>query len=129
EAALVLFLIGLMMTVAIPALVAALSRSRVVAAGRELEQEMARLRSVAIASGGSVAMRLAWSAGRYGYSFFRDGDGDAIRAEAIAISGAGSARAAPRRKPEDPRRPADRKGPAEWRGAPRSGGAGDPGGR
>jgi len=73
-----------MMTVAIPALVAALSRSRVVAAGRELEQEMARLRSVAIASGGSVAMRLAWSEGRYVYSFFRDGDGDGIRADDIA---------------------------------------------
>ncbi len=73
------------MTVAgTPSLLAALSRARVGAAARELEQEMARLRSTAIASGSRAAMRLTWEAGRYVYAFYVDGDGDGVRAEDIA---------------------------------------------
>ncbi len=60
-------LIGLLAAVATPALFAALSRERVVTAARELEQEMARLRSEAIASKRDVA----------------DGDGDGVRSDDI----------------------------------------------
>lgn len=54
------------------------------AAARELEQEMARLRSEAIASRRSVAMRLTWSQGRYLYAFYADGDGDGVLSADIA---------------------------------------------
>jgi len=47
----------------------------VVTAARELEQEMARLRSDAIASRRDVAMRLSWSTGRYAYAFTRTATG------------------------------------------------------
>jgi len=73
-----------MTAAAAPALFAALSRARVVAAARALEQEMARLRSEAITGGASLAMRLTWSSGRYLYAFYRDGDGDGVRADDIA---------------------------------------------
>jgi len=84
EAALVLFLVALLVAATTPALVAALSRGRVAAAARELAQEMARLRSEAIVSRRNAAMRLTWSQGRYVYAFFADGDGDGVRAEDIA---------------------------------------------
>jgi len=84
EAALVLLLIGLCAAVSTPALLAALSRGRVVTAARELSQDMARLRSDAIASRRSVAMRLTWSQGRYVYAFYADGDGDGVRSDDIA---------------------------------------------
>ena len=67
-----------------PALLAALSRGRVAAAARDLQQELARLRSNAIASHRSVAMRLTWSQGRYVYAFYADGDGDGVRSDDIA---------------------------------------------
>ncbi len=54
------------------------------AAARELAQEMARLRSEAIVSRRDVAMRLTWSAGRYVYAFYADGDGDGVRSDDIA---------------------------------------------
>ena len=69
---------------AAPALFAALSRGRVTAAARDIEQEMTRLRSEAIASHRSVAMRLTWSGGRYVYAFYADGDGDGVRADDVA---------------------------------------------
>jgi Tfp pilus assembly protein FimT len=72
------------LSAAAPALFAALSRSRVTTAARELGQEMARLRSEAIVSRRSVAMRLTWSRGRYAYAFFADGDGDGVRSDDIA---------------------------------------------
>jgi len=74
---------GLFAIFAGPALFAALSRGRVTAAARELGQEMARLRSEAIASRRDVAMRLNWSEGRYVYSFYADGDGDGVRSDDI----------------------------------------------
>jgi type II secretion system GspH-like protein len=74
---------GLLAAAAAPALFAALSRERVVTAARELEQEMARLRSEAIASRRNVAMRLTWSGGRYAYAFYADGDGDGVRSDDI----------------------------------------------
>lgn len=76
-------LLGLLAAAATPALFAALSRERVVTAARELEQEMARLRSEAIASRRDVAMRLSWSLGRYSYAFYADGDGDGVRSDDI----------------------------------------------
>jgi len=79
-----LFILGLLLAASAPALFAALSRSRVTAAARELGQEMARLRSEAIVSRRKVAMRLTWSAGRYAYAFYADGDGDGVRADDIA---------------------------------------------
>ena len=75
---------GLFAVVATPALFAALSRGRVVAAARDLGQEMARLRSEAIAARRDVAMRLTWSEGRYVYAFYADGDGDGVRSDDIA---------------------------------------------
>ncbi len=45
---------------------------------------MARLRSTAIATGSSVAIRLTWNAGRYQYADFTDGDGDGVRSDDIA---------------------------------------------
>jgi hypothetical protein len=45
---------------------------------------MARLRSEAITSRRDVAMRLTWSAGRYVYAFYADGDGDGVRSDDIA---------------------------------------------
>jgi hypothetical protein len=84
EAALVLFIIGLMAAATTPALLAALSRGRVTTAARELGQELARLRSEAIVSRRNVAMRLTWSRGRYVYAFYADGDGDGVRADDIA---------------------------------------------
>ncbi len=45
---------------------------------------MARLRSEAIASRRSVAMRLTWSQGRYLYAFYADGDGDGVLSPDIA---------------------------------------------
>jgi Tfp pilus assembly protein FimT len=86
---------GLLAAVATPALFAALSRGRVLAAARELGQEMARLRSEAIASRRDVAMRLVWSEGRYVYAFYADGDGDGVRADDIA-SGRDPALGSPR---------------------------------
>ena len=77
-------MIGLFAAVSTPALLAALSRGRVVTAARELSQDMARLRSDAIASRRSVAMRLTWSQGRYVYAFYADGDGDGVRSDDIA---------------------------------------------
>jgi hypothetical protein len=56
----------------------------VTAAARELAQEMARLRSEAIASRRNVAMRLTWTEGRYVYAFYADGDGDGVRSDDIA---------------------------------------------
>ncbi|HKB07492.1 MAG TPA: hypothetical protein VKF61_04335, partial [Candidatus Polarisedimenticolia bacterium] len=79
-----MFILGLLLAASAPALFAALSRSRVTAAARELGQEMARLRSEAIVSRRKVAMRLTWSAGRYAYAFYADGDGDGVRADDIA---------------------------------------------
>src|SRR5437867_2637992 len=84
EAALALVLLGLVLAAATPALFAALSRGRVAAAARDLEQQMARLRSEAIASHHDVAMRLTWSGGRYQYAFYADGDGDGVRSNDIA---------------------------------------------
>jgi len=84
ETVLALFLLGLLAAAATPALFAALSRGRVTAAARELGQEMARLRSEAIASRRDVAMRLTWSGGRYVYAFYADGDGDGVRSDDIA---------------------------------------------
>jgi len=84
EAALVLFIMGLLAAATTPALLAALSRGRVTAAARELGQEMARLRSEAIVSRRSVAMRLTWSQGRYVFAFYADGDGDGVRSDDIA---------------------------------------------
>src|SRR6266704_676017 len=84
EATLALFLLGLLAAVATPALFAALSRGRVTVAARDLGQEMARLRSEAIASRRDVAMRLTWSGGRYRYAFYADGDGDGVRSDDIA---------------------------------------------
>jgi Tfp pilus assembly protein FimT len=84
EAALALLILGLLLAASGPALFAALSRGRVSAAARELGQEMARLRSEAIASRRKVAMRLTWSAGHYAYAFYADGDGDGVRADDIA---------------------------------------------
>lgn len=54
-----------------------------ITAARELEQEMARLRSEAIVSRRNVAMRLTWSQGRYLYAFYADGDGDGVRSADI----------------------------------------------
>ncbi len=81
---LALALFGIMMAVTTPSLLAALSRARVATAARELEQEMARLRSEAIASGVSTAIRLTWSSGHYVYAFYRDGDSDGVRGDDIA---------------------------------------------
>lgn len=77
-------ILGLCAAAAAPALFAALSRGRVTAAARELAQEMARLRSEAIASRRNVAMRLTWSQGRYRYAFYADGDGDGVRSDDVA---------------------------------------------
>jgi len=74
----------MLVAVATPALHAALSRGRVVAAARDLEQDMARLRSEAIAGRRDVAIRVRWSGGRYVYAFYADGDGDGIRSDDIA---------------------------------------------
>jgi len=71
-------------TAATPSLLAALSRGRAAAAARDLAGEMARLRSEAIASRRAVALRLVWSSGHYRYAFYRDGDGDGVRADDIA---------------------------------------------
>jgi len=84
EAALVLALLGLVVAVSSPALFAALSRARVIAAGRELEQDMARLRAVAVATGRTQALRLTWADGGYSFGFYADGDGDGIRADDLA---------------------------------------------
>jgi len=73
-----------MLAAASPALFAALSRGRVTTAARELGQEMARLRSEAIAARRDVAIRLNWSGGRYVYAFYADGDGDGVRSDDIA---------------------------------------------
>jgi len=83
EAALALLLLGLLAAAATPALFAALSRGRVAAAARDLQQEMARIRSEAIASHRSVGLRLTWSGGRYLYAFYADGDGDGVRSDDV----------------------------------------------
>lgn len=82
---------------------AALTRGRVTAAARELGQEMARLRSDAIASRRIVAMRLSWIAGRYVFAFYADGDGDGVRSDDIASG-------------RDPRIGADRDLPSRYEG-------------
>ncbi|PYT17436.1 MAG: hypothetical protein DMF51_02465 [Acidobacteria bacterium] len=84
DVSLALLLLGLFAVASAPALLAALSRGRVAAAARDLQQELARLRSEAIASHRSVAMRLTWSGGRYLYAFYADGDGDGVRADDVA---------------------------------------------
>ena len=84
EAALALVILALLTAASTPALFAALSRRRVMAAARELEQEMARLRSEAIVSRRDVALRLTWSGGHYAYSFYADGNGDGVRSADIA---------------------------------------------
>lgn len=84
EAVLALALLGLLLLVSLPALASGLSRGRVAMAAREMAGEMARLRSDAIASRRRVAMRLAWSGGRYMYAFYADGDGDGVRSDDIA---------------------------------------------
>ena len=71
------------MTAAAPSLLAALSRARVAAAARDLEQQMARLRSAAIAERCDLAIRLTWSGGHYRFATYRDGDADGVRAEDI----------------------------------------------
>jgi len=83
EAALALLLLGLLAAAATPALFAALSRGRVAAAARDLQQEMARIRSEAIASHRSVGLRLTWSGGRYLYALYADGDGDGVRSDDV----------------------------------------------
>jgi Tfp pilus assembly protein FimT len=84
EAALALALLGLLLAVSLPALASGLSRGRVATAAREMAGEMARLRSEAIAERRRVALRIAWSDGRYVYSVYADGDGDGVRSDDIA---------------------------------------------
>jgi hypothetical protein len=84
EAALLLALLGMMMTASAPALLAALSRARVAAAARALAGEMAGLRAAAIATQRVLALRLTRSPAGYAYAFYADGDGDGVRARDIA---------------------------------------------
>jgi hypothetical protein len=84
EAVLALALMALLLTASLPALASGLSRGRVAAAAREMAGEMARLRSEAIATRRRVALRIAWSGGRYVYTFHADGDGDGVRSDDIA---------------------------------------------
>ena len=73
-----------MLAASAPALAAALSRGRVIAAAHEMAGEMARLRAEAIASRRRLAMRFTRTSGRYVYAFYADGDGDGVRADDIA---------------------------------------------
>ncbi len=75
---------GIFMAVAAPSLLASLSRSRVVAAARDLEQLLAHLRSAAISERCDMALRLTWSGGHYTFATYRDGDADGVRADDIA---------------------------------------------
>lgn len=84
EAALATALLGLLLLVSLPALASGLWRGRVATAAREMAGEMARLRSEAIATRRRVALRVAWSGGRYLYSYYADGDGDGVRSDDIA---------------------------------------------
>lgn len=84
EALLALAILGLFLTVSMPAFGAALSRARVAAAAREMAGEMARLRSEAIASRRSVGLRFSAAGGRREFTVYADGDGDGIRADDIA---------------------------------------------
>jgi len=84
EALLALAILGLFLTVSVPAFGAALSRARVAAAAREMASEMARLRSDAIAMRRGVGLRFSTAGGRRQYAVYADGDGDGIRADDIA---------------------------------------------
>jgi Tfp pilus assembly protein FimT len=84
EALLALAILGLFLTISMPAFGAALSRARVAAAARDMASEMARLRAEAIASRRSVGLRFSMAGGRRRFAVYADGDGDGIRADDIA---------------------------------------------
>ena len=84
EAVLAMAVLGLLLTVSLPALASGLSRGRVATAAREMAGELARLRSEAIASRRRVALRILRSGGRYVYAVYADGDGDGVRSDDIA---------------------------------------------
>lgn len=84
EAALVLMLLGLFVTVSAPLGAQALSRARVVAATAEMGQTFARLRAEAIAEHRRVGLRFRTVAGRTTFAAYADGDGDGVRADDIA---------------------------------------------
>jgi Tfp pilus assembly protein FimT len=84
EAALVLMLLGLALTIAAPLCSAALSRARVTTAAAEMGQTFARLRAEAIAGRRRVGLRFKTVAGRTSFTVYADADGDGIRADDIA---------------------------------------------
>jgi Tfp pilus assembly protein FimT len=84
EAALVLTLLGLLVTVSAPVFAEALSRARVTAATAEMGQTLARLRARAIAERRRVGLRFRTVAGRTTFAVYADGDGDGLRSDDIA---------------------------------------------